>query len=167
METLRHKIPPRSPRRPPGKRQEGPKESPRWFQESPRRPHEGCNTWPRAPQQRPSNPQERPNAAPDANTTKSLILTTFSKGFVVFQWSGRSQMAENWPQSDLRREKKAEKAPRESRYKQNCVPRRGRNHKIDDSMRQNGPGTFWECCGVGIFRPRWPPAKNLRSLDSK
>ena len=164
---LGHKIPPRSPRRPPGKRQEAPKKSPRCPQEGPRRPQERRKMWPRAPQERPSNPQERPNAAPDANTTKSVILTTLSRKFVVFRWSGRSKMAENWPQSDLRGEKRAEKAPRETRLKQKCVPRRGRSHKIDDSMRQNSVGRFWPCCEVGIFRPRWPPAKILRNLESK
>ena len=139
---LGHKIPPRSPRRHPGKRQEAPKKSPRCPQEGPRRPQERRKMWPRAPQERPSNPQERPNAAPDANTTKSVILTTLSRKFVVFRWSRRSKMTQNWPQSDLRGEKTAEKAPRETRLKQKCVPRRGRSHKIDDSMRQNSVATF-------------------------
>ena len=94
-EALRIKIPPRSPRRPPGNRQEAAKKSPRCPREAPRRPQERRKKWPRGPQERPSNPQERSNAAPEANTTKSLILTTLSRKFVIFRWSGPSKMAEN------------------------------------------------------------------------
>ena len=53
---LGHKIPPRCPRRPPGKRQEAPKKSPRCPQEGPRRPQERRKKWPRGPQERPRTP---------------------------------------------------------------------------------------------------------------
>ena len=114
-EALRPKIPPRSPRRPPGNRQEGAKKSPRCPQEAPRRPQERRKKWPRGPQERPSNPQERPNAAPGANTTKSMSLVTFSTKFMLFHWFGVSKMAENWPPNGPRRKKIAQETPRESR----------------------------------------------------
>ena len=55
-EALRIKIPPRSPRRPPGNRQEAAKKSPRCPREAPRRPQERRKKWPRGPQERPRTP---------------------------------------------------------------------------------------------------------------
>ena len=55
-EALRPKIPPRSPRRPPGNRQEAAKKSPRCPREAPRRPQERRKKWPRGPQERPRTP---------------------------------------------------------------------------------------------------------------
>ena len=55
-EALRIKIPPRSPRRPPGNRQEAAKKSPRCLQKAPRRPQERRKKWPRGPQERPRTP---------------------------------------------------------------------------------------------------------------
>ena len=58
-EALRIKIPPRSPRRPPGNRQEAAKKSLRCPREAPRRPQERRKKWPRGPQERPrTSPRE-------------------------------------------------------------------------------------------------------------
>ena len=114
-EALRPKISPRSPRRPPGNRQEAAKKSPRCPQEAPGGPKRDARSGPEVPKRGQEPPQERSNAAPDANTTKSVILTTLSRKFVVFRWSGPSKMAENWPQNEPRRKKIAQETPRESR----------------------------------------------------
>ena len=103
----------------PGDRQETARKPPRSPQDAPERPPGGpkrdARSGPEAPKRGQEPPQERPNAAPDANTTKSVILTTLSKKFVVFRWSGPSKMAENWPQNVPRRKKIAQETPRESR----------------------------------------------------
>ena len=134
-EALRIKIPPRSPRRPPGNRQEAAKKIPRCPQAPPGSSKRDARSGPEAPKRGQEPPQERPNAAPDANTTKSVILTTLSRKFVVFRWSGRSKMAENWPQSDVRGEKKAERNPelslRRKFTRKNPGRRLGRNFKTD------------------------------------
>ena len=101
------KKPQETARKPPGRRQEVPK--------VPRRPQERRKKCPRGPQESEEPLQESPNAAPDANTTKSVILTTLSRKFVLFRWSGPSKMAENWPQNGPRRKTIAQETPRESR----------------------------------------------------
>jgi len=111
-EALRPQIPPRS-------RPETARKAPRSPQDVPKRvpggPKRDARSGPEAPKRGQEPHQESPNAAPDANTTKSVILTTLSRKFVVFQWTGPSKMAENWPQNVPRRKKIAQETPRESR----------------------------------------------------
>ena len=114
-EALRIKIPPRSPRRPPGNRQEAARKSPRCPKRPPAGPKGDARSDPEVPKRSQEPFQESPNAAPDANTTKSVILTTLSRKFVVFQWTGPSKMAENWSQNVPRRKRIAQETPRESR----------------------------------------------------
>ena len=69
---------------------EVPKKFPRGPQE-PEAPRRKQNVAKR-PQESPSKPKERSKGAPEANTTKNMVLSTRSKEIVVFQWSVLSAM---------------------------------------------------------------------------
>ena len=58
----------------------GPQEAPRRVPGGPERDARSGSE----AQEKPSNPQERPNASLDANTIKSVILTTISRKFMFF-----------------------------------------------------------------------------------
>ena len=102
-----------------GDRQETARKAPGSFQDGSTRvpggPKRDARSASEAPKRCQEPAQESPNAAPDANTTKSMILKTLSGKFVLFRWSGPSKMGENWPQNVPRRKQIAQETPRESR----------------------------------------------------
>ena len=117
MRSQAHPVSSKSSTALPRHMQSSPKDVPKHPQDAPERPPGGpkrhTRSGPEAAKRGQETPQESPKAAPDANTTKSVTLTTFSRKFVVFRWSGLSKMAENCPPNVPRRKKIAQETPRE------------------------------------------------------
>ena len=60
-----------------------------------------------------------PSAAPDANTTKSVILTTISAEIVVFRWNGVLEIAQKFvTKFDPKRAKQEEKSRKGAKEEQ-------------------------------------------------